>query len=261
VRDTWNETKVFTLMALTAILYNKINIFFLQRHGGAWSVAQYSASWQLVDGIAALASNILLGRVLFPLFAKLWVTAPETFTRKARQQALLMAALALPVMFVLMAGSGLIIPLLYGSQYAEAVRIQPWLALCLLISFLHNLAYYLLLSQGRQILVLWFFTAGLALNAALCAWLIPQAPLDGAVAAIVITKAFVAMLTLGACQRSLGLFTWSGLRPLLLTMAGAAALTYGGILLNLALPGQILALALLLAHLWRGWRAANPQEA
>lgn len=261
VRDTWNETKVFTLMALAAILYNKINIFFLQRHGGAWAVAQYSATWQLVDGIAALASNILLGRVLFPLFAKLWVTAPDEFTRKAKEQAVLMAALALPVMFVLMVGSGLIIPLVYGNQYAEAVRIQPWLSLCLLISFMHNLAYYLLLSMGRQKLVLGFFVAGLALNAALCAWLIPQAPLDGAVAAIVITKAFVSMLTLGACQRYLGLLTWKGLRPLLLAMAGAAALTVGGSLVGLALPGQILALLLLLAHLWRGWRAANPMEA
>jgi len=261
VRDTWNETKVFTLMALAAILYNKINIFFLQRHGGAWAVAQYSATWQLVDGIAALASNILLGRVLFPLFAKLWVTAPEQFASKAKEQAVLMAALALPVMFVLMAGSGFIIPLVYGNQYAEAVRVQPWLALCLLLSFMHNLAYYLLLSMGRQKLVLGFFVAGLALNATLCAWLIPLTLLDGAVAAIVITKAFVALLTVGACQRFLGLLTWKGLRPMLLSMAGAATLTVGGSLLGQALPGQILALLLLLAHLWRSWRTANPTEA
>jgi len=261
VRNAWNETRVFTLMALAAILYNKINIFFLQRHGGAWAVAQYSASWQLVDGVASLAATILLGRVLFPLFAKLWITDPARFTAKAREQARSMAALALPVMFVLMAGSGVIIPLAYGGQYTEAVRIQPWLSLCVLISFLHNLAYYLLLSMGRQVLVLQIFIVGVTVNAALCALLIPGNPLDGAVAAIVLTKALVAVLTLGACQRFIGLFTIDGLRPLLLTATGAAALILGGVLAGQILTGQILAMALLLAHLWRTWRGVIAREA
>jgi len=260
IRAAWDETRVFTLMALAAILYNKINIFFLQRHGGSWAVAQYSATWQLIDGVAALASNILLGRVLFPLFAKLWVTDQAGFRTKAREQARTMAALALPVTFVFMAGSGFIIPLAYGGQYAEAVRIQPWLSLCLVISFMHNLAYYLLLSMGRQLLVLWFFIAGLALNAALCAALIPGAsalggPLNGAVAAIVITKAFVAVLTLGACQRFIGLFSLRAVAPALFAALGAAGLAAGGEYLGQALAGQGLGLMLLLAHLWRTWRA------
>jgi len=260
IRATWNETWVFTLMALAAILYNKINIFFLQRQGGAWAVAQYSATWQLIDGVAAIASNILLGRVLFPLFAKLWVTDQAAFAAKARQQALAMAALALPVTFAFMAGSDIIIPLAYGGQYAEAVRIQPWLALCLAISFLHNLAYYLLLSVGRQRLVLGIFSAGLLLNGVLCAALIRPGSLaggalDGAVAAIVITKAFVAALTLGACQRHLRLFRLKSLAPTLLAAACAGALSLGGIFAGQALAGNGLALALLCAHLWRTWRS------
>lgn len=264
IREAWNQTRVYTLMALAAILYNKINIFFLQRHGGARAVAQYSATWQLVDGVACLASTILLGRVLFPLFAKLWVTDQAAFRAKAREQARVLTALALPAAFVLMAGADVIIPLAYGGQYAEAVRIQPWLALCLPISFLHNLAYYLLLSMGRQVLVLLFFTAGLAVNAALCATLIPGAPLDGAVAAIVLTKAFVAVLTLGTCQRSLGLFTLRGLAPALLAAAAAGGLAWGGELAGQVWGGQVwaeqfwvwraLALCPLLLLLWRTWR-------
>ncbi|MDR3639978.1 MAG: oligosaccharide flippase family protein [Humidesulfovibrio sp.] len=257
LRETWNKTRVFTLMALAAILYNKINIFFLQRHGGARAVAQYSATWQLVDGIASLAATILLGRVLFPLFAKLWVTDPEAFQAKAREQARVLTALALPATFVFMAGAGIIIPLAYGDQYAEAVRIQPWLSLCLLISFLHNLAYYLLLSMGRQTLVLLFFTAGLAVNVILCAALIPGAPLDGAVAAIVLTKAFVAVLTLGACQRAVRLFSLRGLRPALLATAGAGALAWCGELLGQPLAGRALALVPLLANLWTTWRSVS----
>jgi O-antigen/teichoic acid export membrane protein len=257
IRTAWNETRVFTLMALAAILYNKINIFFLQRQGGAVAVAQYSATWQLIDGVAAIASNILLGRVLFPLFAKLWVTDQEAFRAKAREQGRVMTALALPATFVFMAGGAYIIPLAYGDQYAEAVRIQPWLSLCLAISFLHNLAYYLLLSMGRQALVLGFFLAGLAVNALLCAGLIRpdslaggplDGPLGGAVAAIVLTKAFVAVLTLGACQRFLGLFSLRGMAPALFAASGAAALAAGGSLIGQPVAGQICALALLLGH-------------
>lgn len=258
VRDTWLETRVFTLMALAAILFNKINVFFLQRYGGAEAVAQYSATWQLVEGIAVLASNLLLGKVLFPVFARLWVTAPKAFTVKARAHMAQLAALALPIVFVLMAASEPIIQLAYGSQYAEAARVQPLLSLCVFLAFVHNLAYYLLLSMGRQVLVLWFFIAGLAVNVALCAVLIPLSPLDGAVWAMVGTKAFVAVLTVGACQRSLRLFTLRSLGELLLTAAGAAGLALGGARFGLALPGQALALLLLLWHLWRCWSAARP---
>jgi O-antigen/teichoic acid export membrane protein len=269
IRAAWNETRVFTLMALAAILYNKLNIFYLQQHGGSFAVAQYSATWQLVDGVASLASTILLGRVLFPLFAKLWVTDQAAFAAKAREQGRSMLALALPIAFVFMAGSSVIIPLAYGDQYAEAVRIQPWLSLCLPISFVHNLAYYLLLSMGRQVLVLWFFVAGLAVNMALCAALIPgggafgslPGQLDGAVAAILLTKAFVAVLTLGACQRFLKLYSLRSLAPALLAGAGAGAFAFGGSAIGQTLAGQGLALALLLAHSWLTLRAAPANTA
>lgn len=259
LRQTWRNTLPFTLMALAAILYNKLNIFFLQRFGSAQAVAQYSATWQIVDGISVLASGLLLGNVLFPVFARLWVKDQEAFARKARTHAAQLAALALPVMFVLAVGSELIIGLLYGGQYAEAARVQPLLCLCVFFAFVHNLAYYLLLSMGRQMLVLWFFLAGLAVNVALCFLLMPAAPLDGAVWAIVGTKGFVAVLTVGACQRSLRLFSLRTVALLLLSAAGAAALALAGRLAGLALPGQLLALALLLFHLWRCCRSQAPQ--
>lgn len=259
IRTAWNETRVYTLMALAAILYNKMNVFFLQRYGGSNAVAQYSASWQIIDGVAALAANILLGRVLFPLFAKLWVTDKPAFRDKAQQQARTITALALPVTFIFLAGSEYIIGLAYGAHYSEAMRVQPWLSLCLIISFLHNLAYYLLLSMGRQTLVLGFFAAGLLVNAALCCALIqPESlaggPLNGAVAAIVVTKVFVAILTMGACQRFLGLFSLRGLMPALFATVGAAVLSWGGSYTGQPLAGLILALALLLANLWRTMR-------
>lgn len=258
---TWKGTFPFTLMALAAILYNKINMFFLQHYGGAQAVAQYSATWQLVDGISVLASGLLLGNVLFPVFAKLWVKDQRAFTSMAQAHVAQLAALALPLMFVLSVASEHIISLLYGSQYSEAARVQPLLSLCIFFAFVHNLAYYLLLSMRKHLLVLAFFIAGLAVNAALCLLLVPNAPLEGAVWAIVATKGFVALLTVGACQRLLGFLKFRAVAFLLLALVGAAGLTFGGRFLNAPLLGEALALLLLLFHLWRCHKFHLPSRA
>ena len=47
-------------LAVAAILFNKANVLFLQRLAGSEAVAQYSATWQLVDAIPILVSNLLL---------------------------------------------------------------------------------------------------------------------------------------------------------------------------------------------------------
>lgn len=261
VWEAWRGAQTFTLMALAAILYNKINIFFLQRSGGSAAVAQYSATWQLVDGLCVLASSLLLGKVLFPEFARLWTKDREAFTRMAREYALLLTALALPVMYVLAFASGPIIHLAYGAQYAEAARVQPLLSLCVLFAFVHNLAYYLLISMSSQSLLLGFFTAGLVVNALLCAWLIPAVPLDGAVQAIVATKAFMAVLTVGACQATLRLVSCRGAAASVLAAALAMAMAWGGRQLGADLAGQLLGLAVLLAHLARTWGRRKRAEA
>jgi O-antigen/teichoic acid export membrane protein len=63
---------VFALIEVSASLYNKANLFFLQKYAGAQGVAQYSVTWQTVDGISGLVSNLLLQSILFPLFVQLW---------------------------------------------------------------------------------------------------------------------------------------------------------------------------------------------
>lgn len=257
---TWKGTFPFTLMALAAILYNKINLFFLQSFGGAQAVAQYSATWQLVDGISVLASGLLLGNVLFPVFAKLWVKDQQAFASKAQAYAAQLAALSLPLVFVLGVCSELIIALLYGDQYSEAARVQPLLSLCIFFAFVHNLAYYLLLSMRKHMLVLGFFVAGLAVNTALCLQLVPGAPLDGAVWAIVATKGFVALLTVGSCQRFLKLFTLRVVLGLLFAATGAVGLTFAGRSIGRPLFGEALALLLLLLHLWRCYKLHIPRE-
>ncbi len=253
----WGTTRngaPFLIMALAAITYNKSNLFFLQRAGGQEAVARYSVTWELVDGVSVLVCSLLLSNVLYPLFSRLWKTGREEFHRLARLSAQWLLALALPIVFVLTVESDRLIGLIYGPDYAEAVWLQKYLAPTVLVAFLHNLAAYLMLSQGRQRLLLFIYLAGLALNLTLCAALIPSTPLAGAALAILVTKAAVAVATTGYCQKTVGLFTWRTLSPILLA-AGLGMVLYLGlgpfVFRELSDAAAIAPMLTLLARLWR----------
>jgi len=206
---TWATAKhgsVFVLMALAAILYNKANLYFLQNQGGPLKVAQYSVTWELVDGISILVSNLLLRSILYPLFVRLWKSNRGEFDRLANNSVRWLIGASLPIMFVLFIESDRIIGGIYGGAYYEAMWMQKWLVWTIICGFLHNLAAYLMMSQGKQRLLLVIYLGGLGLNLTLCSTLIPTNPLLGTCLAMVITKAAVAITTTSYCQATMRIF-------------------------------------------------------
>ena len=198
---------VFTFMAIATSLYNSANVFFLQNVAGAESVAQYSVTWEMVDGISGLTASLLLRNVLFPLFVNLWGNDREELNRLVQESVRWLIAVAVPIMFFLAAESDRLITLLYGPAYGNSIWMQRILVITILIGFLHNLAAYLMISMNRQNLLLAFYLGGLAVNLALCSWLIPANPFMGAVLSIVLTKGLVAVATVSFCQMSFGLIS------------------------------------------------------
>lgn len=217
---TLRGSLVFALIQLTAIVYNKANLFFLQRHAGAEGVAQYSATWQIVDGVTNLVCGLLLGRILFPLFARLLKNDERAAEAMARNAARWLAPLALILVYVLVRWSDRIISLVYGPAYGPAARMQNWLAISVVLGLFHNLAAYLMMSLDRQGRLLAICATGMILNLVLCALWVPAHPLGGSVAALLATKGLVALYTVGFCHRRLGLFR---VRPLLEVGAMVAA--------------------------------------
>ncbi len=251
---------VFALIEVSAILYNKANLFFLQKYAGAHGVAQYSVTWQTVDGISGLVSNVLLQSILFPLFVQLWEVDRAKVSQLAQNTARWLLAAAMAVMFVLFIESDRIITLVYGPKYPDAIWLQQLLAVTVVFAFMHNLAAFLMISMRLQRLLLIFYLGGLAFNLAWCSLVMPRYPLMGAALAMVLTKGGVAFLTVSFCQRRLGLILG---RPLL--QLGLAVLV--GALLYLMghgrLPREVaeaLALAptLLLAGRWWLRRRETP---
>ncbi len=246
---------VFALIDVAASIYNKANLFFLQRYAGAEAVAQYSVTWGLVESISTLVSSLLLQSILYPLFVRLWQTDREQVPRLAQNTARWLMAAALVVMFVLFSESDRLIGLIFGPRYHEAVWLQKVLVLTVAFAFLHNLAASLMISMGLPRLLLFFYLAGLVINLLWCSLVMPLSPLLGSALAMVITKGAVAALTVGFCQWRLGLIPK---KPLLHLVIAALA----GFLLYLAAAGRLprelaeaLALAPTLALAFHWWRS------
>jgi len=258
LRHLWRTLRlgaVFALIEVTASIYNKANLFFLQRYAGSDAVAQYSVTWGLVDAISALVSTLLLQYVLYPLFVHLWETDRDQVPRLAQNTARWLLAAALLVMFFLFLESDRLIPLIFGPRYHEAVWLQKVLVFTMVFAFLHNLAAFLMISMQLARLLLIFYLAGLGLNLLWCSLVIPVSPLLGSALAMVVTKGGVAALTVGFCQGRLGLLPK---KPLLYLAATALA----GVLLYLAaathLPREVaeaLALAPTLGLAFYWWRS------
>jgi O-antigen/teichoic acid export membrane protein len=256
-QEIWNIGRTsldFTLMAITTVFYNKANMFFLQRFAGADGVAQYSATWQIVDWICCLVSSLLLRNVLFPLLAGAWEEDRASFVRVARESVSRLLAASFPLMFILFAESDRIIPLIYGPGYDSAIWMQKILVVTILISFVHNLAGYIMISMRKERLLLTIYVIGLVSNLVFCTTLIPAAPLMGTVQAIVFTKALVAIMTVGYCQLRLRLIPSHPLLQLCL------ALVVGGgsyFLLLGNMPREVAEVAALAPFLGLAWHWRN----
>jgi O-antigen/teichoic acid export membrane protein len=250
---------IFTCMAVCAMFYNKLNVFFLKRYGGDAAVGGYSVAWETVEGLSALVSGALLGKVIFPLLAGLWRQNRVAFRNLAGQTARSLWAASLAVVFLICVESDRFLPLIYGSGYSDAVTAQRLLTPCLVTGFLHNLAAYVMIGMGSHRLLLCCYASGLALNIVLCATLIPLMPLEGAALALTGTKVWVAILTVGYFQyvaKPMNVAQWGAMFA---AIAACVGLWLG---VGLVLPreaAELAGIAPLLVLCWK-WRPPSPFE-
>ncbi len=200
VWEQWRKGIVFTAISACGIFYNKLNVFFLKKHGGDSAVGAYSVAWEVVDGLSILISTVLLAKVLFPELARLWVSDKLAFQKLAGQTTRSLWAACLPVIYIICVESDRILTFVYGDQYASAVLAQQILAPCIATAFLHNLAAYAMMSMHKQKLLLVFYVSGLIVNLILCTYLTAWMPLEGASLAIMLTKVWVAIGTVSYFQ-------------------------------------------------------------
>ncbi len=202
---TDRATAVFAFVTVAQILNDKLNLLFLKQYGGSREVAQYSAPWQLVEGVAMLVVGLMLRSVLFPVFARLWKRDRAEATRVAQYSLAWLLLVSIPVMLFLYVESARIISLVYGSDYGDSIWIQRCLVGTVCLTFIQFAAAYMMISMGRAKILLVFYGSVLAANALWCVWAIPEAPLPGAVGAIILCKMLIGALGLMYCQVRIGI--------------------------------------------------------
>ena len=262
LRDLVHHLKnglIFTGMMACAMIYNKLNVFFLKKYGGNAAVGGYSVAWETVEGLSVLVSSSLLAKVIFPVLARLWDENRDMFRQLVGQTARSLWAAALPAIYVLYVESDRILTFIYGADYISAVTAQRLLTPCLATAFLHNLAAYAMISMRHHHLLLGFYVSGLVLNVVLCFWLIPLMPLEGAALSLTITKVWVAILTVSFFQWTVRPMTLAQWGLLLGTAATAVGLWMGLSPLTHRLLAEAAGLAPLLTLLWL-WRPPAPWE-
>ena len=191
---------IFAFITVAQILNDKINLLFLERYGGSWEIAQYSAAWQLVEGVAMLVVGLVLRSILFPVFARLWMDDQTEAARVAQNTVLWLLLASIPLMFVLYVESNRIIHLVYGPNYSNAVWMQRWLSVTVVMNFMQFTGAYLMMSMGKEKALLLFYVSVLVFNFSWCTVVIPNAPSMGALWAMILSKALIAAMVMTYCQ-------------------------------------------------------------
>jgi O-antigen/teichoic acid export membrane protein len=251
VRAVFRAASVFALIEILGIVYNKTNIFFLESAAGVDGVATYSATWSIVDAVSILASEQLLGWVIFPLLAGLWWKNRHSVGRLVRSNAQWLLALAFPIMFVLHAESDLLIGLIYHGKFSDAVWMQKYLVWTILLSFENNLFQYVMMVAGAAKMLLVFTVAATALNLVFNVVLVQPLGLEGGCLVIVLTKLVMTIFTFAYCQVR---FRFFGLRDFLFPVS-LAGLCLGFFVLMKPLatlqPAVVMTLLIYFAVLFR----------
>jgi O-antigen/teichoic acid export membrane protein len=254
---TLRRVFIFAILEVTAILFNKANVFFLQRYGGSEGVAQYSATYQVVDGVSAIAANLILQSILFPLFVKFWDVDRQEVTRLARMSARWLLSSALVLMIFLAAESDRLIPLIFGPHFSDAIWLQRYLVITIFFSFLHNIAGFLLISMRLERLLVAVYLGALTFNLVFCWLVIPQTPLWGAALAIILTKGGMALVTFGFIQRRLRVFPFQDMLVVAAALVVGLSLYWGGLFVLRRGQALLVAVLVMIAFLRYCWKR-NP---
>jgi O-antigen/teichoic acid export membrane protein len=229
LRKMFGASLVFALIEILGTIYNKINVFYLEKVTGVTGVAYYSATWNIVDSVSMLGSEQLLGWVIFPLLASIWWNQKQEAYKLVRSNAQWLMALAFPIIFVLSAESSLIIGVVYPQEYKDAIWMQQYLAWTILLSFENNLFSYVMIVAGSAKLLLGIQFVATVFNLAFNHVLVGPLGLQGGCLVIILTKLVAATLTFSFCRFSLRIIAF---KDFLLPIALALFLFVGHALLS-----------------------------
>lgn len=206
VWSLFTGASVFAVIQILGLFYNRTNVFFLERSTGVDGVALYSAAYNVIDPISGLASEQLLGWVVFPLLAVLWRENRESIGPVVRTSSRWLLMIAFPIMFFLGIASDSIVSIVFPPDFQDSAWLMKYLVWTIVLSFEANLfAYVMMVSRAEKVLLV-FACVGTVFNLLLNVALVEPYGLAGGCLVIIFTKLAMTILTFVYCQWRFHLF-------------------------------------------------------
>jgi O-antigen/teichoic acid export membrane protein len=203
-----------------AIIYQRLDILMLSKISGDHVVAIYSVPYSLVQMSWVLPQ--VVGAAYFPLLNEELRVDREQARRSFFLIVRVFLVASLPVVLLLTVGGRPLLVGVFGERYAASSDVLAILAWASLLGFQSYVLWYVILASRLERRVVRMMAAGLIVNAALNAVLIPEFGPEGAAAALVVSDLLVIAAQVRLVHREIFRVPW---RALLLwpSVAGAAA--------------------------------------
>jgi O-antigen/teichoic acid export membrane protein len=172
-------------IGVTGIVYDRLDVILLSRLSTSEAVARYAVPYSLVQLTWIVPS--VISAAFYPVFSG----AMKTDLGEAKRLFLLVVRaflfLSVPISLLLAVAAPTLVPFVFGSRYDSSAGVLAILVWTSVLGFQNYVLWYALLAIHKERAVLWIQLAGLIVNAAMNAALIPYYGAKGAAAALVIS--------------------------------------------------------------------------
>jgi O-antigen/teichoic acid export membrane protein len=226
LRSLARAWRTFAFENWLSTLSQSLDVLLLSVFHGEAAVGIYEAARKLIRLGAVVAR--CLTTALFPLIARLYVDARDTFHELNLQSTKIILAAILPVVLGITLAAPQIVPFVYDREYADSIAVLQILAWMLIPQFLNPYLSHVLFARGEQRRSLIVATIALATFLIASAMLVPNWGAMG--------TAWASLISATAALGAYLMFTAAGtssraLVAMLLKQAVAAAILCGFILL------------------------------
>ncbi|MDD5529973.1 MAG: flippase [bacterium] len=208
------------LLAIFSVFYQKSDTVMLGLMTTDAVVGQYNAAYRILEAIFFIPESYTI--VLLPilsLYCEQHKTKELLATYKTSFKFLLILSMGISMGLTILANN--IIPMIYGKDFAPAIKGLQVLCWTLPFSFINNLVGTILIAKGKGIIPAKAMGLGALFNIILNAILIPKFSFIGASVATIITEMFSFTIQFTALTKVLGVVPElkdSIVKPLLATI-------------------------------------------
>lgn len=169
-----------------SIAYTRLAILMLGRLSSAITVAHYSAATRLVEPAQIIPASLMAAA--FPLYTQTLHRNADEANGLGRRVTALLLGIGLAAAAFLWLAAPWLIPLLYGAEYAESIRVLQVSGLAIPLTFVNYSLTHYLIARGQQSFMGVFTGLMLLIHIGLSWLLIPRLGAVGPAVSIIVAE-------------------------------------------------------------------------